>query len=89
MPGAEQAVDWREEFWGMDERVFLDCANQGPFPRATVRAVEQALELKKYPERLTAEHYFELPQQARAGLAKLIGAEPGEIALTNGASDGI
>ncbi len=85
----EKAVDWREEFWGMDERVFLDCANQGPFPRATIRAVEQALELKKYPERLTAEHYFELPQQARAGLAKLIGAEPGEIALTNGASDGI
>ncbi|MCH6553946.1 MAG: aminotransferase class V-fold PLP-dependent enzyme [Acidobacteria bacterium] len=89
MPGTEQAVDWREEFVGMDERVFLDCANQGPFPRATIRAVEQALELKKYPERLTAEHYFELPQQARTGLAKLIGAEPGEIALTNGASDGI
>ncbi len=85
----EEALDWREEFWGMDERVFLDCANQGPFPRATIRAVEQALELKKYPERLTAEHYFELPQQARTGLAKLIGARPSEIALTNGAADGI
>ncbi len=89
MLGAEQAVDWREEFVGMDERVFLDCANQGPFPRVTIRAVEQALELKKYPERLKPQDYLDLPQQTRTALAKLVGAEPGEIALTNGASDGI
>jgi selenocysteine lyase/cysteine desulfurase len=85
----EKAVDWREEFVGMDERVFLDCANQGPFPRVTIQAVEQALELKKYPERLKPQDYLDLPQQTRTALAKLIGAEPGEIALTNGASDGI
>jgi selenocysteine lyase/cysteine desulfurase len=84
----EKLQDWREEFIDLDNRIYLDCANHGPFPRATVRAVEQALELKKYPERITHEFYFELPAQVRASLAKLISAKPTEIALTTGATDG-
>jgi len=83
------AVDWREEFGDFENRIYLDCANHGPFPKVTIRAVEQALELKKYPERLTPEYYFELPEQTRAAIARLIGARPTEIALTTGASDGI
>jgi selenocysteine lyase/cysteine desulfurase len=93
------AVDWREEFWDFpapaeadkkwESRVYLDCAAQGPFPRVTIRAVQEALELKKYPERITAEHYFGLPERTREALAKLIGAKPAEIALGTGASDGV
>ncbi|MFQ5663429.1 MAG: aminotransferase class V-fold PLP-dependent enzyme [Terriglobia bacterium] len=83
------AVDWREEFWDFENRIYLDCANQGPFPKTTIRAVEQALALKKYPERITNELYFELPRRTRAALARLIGAQPTEIALTSGASDGV
>lgn len=83
------AVDWREEFWDFENRIYLDCANQGPFPKQTIRAVEQALNLKKYPERITNQLYLELPQQTRTLLAELIGARPGEIALTTGASDGV
>ncbi|MFQ5817007.1 MAG: aminotransferase class V-fold PLP-dependent enzyme [Terriglobia bacterium] len=82
-------MDWREEFWDLENRIFLDCANQGPFPKVTLRALQQALELKKYPERLTNEYYFELPAATRAALARLIGAQPTEIALTSGASDGV
>lgn len=101
MPGPKAAAaarDWREEFAdfsapggpapGGDNRIYLDCAAQGPFPRATVRAVEQALELKKFPERISTEIYFEYPQKTREALARLIGARPEEIALTTGASDG-
>ena len=85
---ATAAVDWREDFFDLESRVYLDCANHGPFPRATVRAVEQALELKKYPERINNEMYFELPAQTRAALATIVGAKPTEIALTTGATDG-
>lgn len=85
----QAAVDWREEFWDGENRIYLDCANHGPFPKVTLRAIEQAVELKKYPERLTPEYYFELPDQTRAALAQLIGARPSEIALTTGASDGV
>jgi len=86
---APKLQDWREEFVDLENRVYLDCANHGPFPRATVRAVEQALELKKYPERITNELYFEVPAQTRAALAALISAKPNEIALTTGATDGV
>lgn len=85
----QAAVDWREEFWDLENRVYLDCAAQGPFPRVTIRAVQQALEYKKYPERHSHEIYFELPNQTRGALAQLIGAKPSEIALTCGASDGV
>jgi len=95
---AAAARDWREEFAdfsapggpapGGDNRIYLDCAAQGPFPRAAVRAVEQALELKKFPERISTEIYFEYPQKTREALGRLIGARPEEIALTTGASDG-
>lgn len=86
---ATSSGDWREEFWDFEDRIFLDCANQGPFPKVTIRAVQAALELKKYPERITNQLYVELPEQTRTGLAKLIGARPSEIALTNGAGDGV
>ncbi|MFQ5778769.1 MAG: aminotransferase class V-fold PLP-dependent enzyme [Terriglobia bacterium] len=91
MSGRTQAaaVDWREEFWDLENRIYLDCANQGPFPRQSIRAVEEALALKKYPERLTSGYYFELPDETRRLLAQLIGARPEEIALTTGASDGV
>ncbi|HXE75602.1 MAG TPA: aminotransferase class V-fold PLP-dependent enzyme [Candidatus Xenobia bacterium] len=85
----QTSVDWREEFWDFENRIYLDCAAEGPFPRATLRAVQQALELKKYPERITSELHFELPKQTREALARLIGAQPSEIALTSGASDGV
>jgi selenocysteine lyase/cysteine desulfurase len=92
-------VDWRQEFWDLEatgdagtgwaNRIYLDCAAQGPFPRATLRAVDEALTLKQYPERITGRLYFELPDQTRAAVAQLLGAQPQEIALATGASDGI
>lgn len=85
----QPSVDWREEFWDFENRIYLDCANQGPFPKTTIRAVEEALALKKYPERLSNEFYFELPRQTRARLAQLIGAQPEEVALATGASGGV
>jgi len=86
---AAAAADGREEFWDLENRIYLDCANQGPFPRVTIRAVEEALNLKKYPERITNQFYIELPEQTRTAVAQLIGARPTEIALTTGASDGV
>ena len=43
-------------------------------PRVSVRAVQQALEWKKFPHRMPPETYFELPDRVRASLAKLLGA---------------
>jgi selenocysteine lyase/cysteine desulfurase len=80
--------DYRAEFYDFEDWVYLDAASQGPMPRASVKAVQEALELKKFPQRLTNDFYFDLPDEVRRLLAQLMGAKPEEIALTNGASDG-
>ncbi len=81
--------DYRHEFPPFAPTIYLDCAYQGPFPLATVAAIQQAIELKCHPERLTAHEYTALPERVRTRLASLVGADPSEIALTNSATQGI
>ena len=83
------ANNWRSEWEQRDGRAWLDCANQGPFPKVAAEAARKAIELKQFPENLTNEYYLDLPEQVREQFAKLIGASPAEIAITNGAGDGI
>jgi selenocysteine lyase/cysteine desulfurase len=82
--------DWSKEWFPIDDAVYLNTASEGAMPRVAVQAVEAALEAKKYPQRssITAQAYFDLPNQLRATLASLVGGHPDEIALTTGASAG-
>ena len=81
--------NWRDQWEQRDGRAWLDSANQGPFPRVAAEAARKAIELKQFPEDLTNEYYLDLPEQVREQFAKLIGASAAEIAITNGAGDGI
>jgi cysteine desulfurase/selenocysteine lyase len=81
--------DYHSEFADFSPTIYLDCAYQGPFPRATVARLQQAIELKCHPARLEAPEYFRLPERVRGHLASLIGADPAEIALTSSATQGI
>ena len=83
------AMDYRKEFAEFDDVIYLDTATQGPLPLAAANAAKQALEMKKFPYRLTEEIYFELPDRVRASIAKLIGAAADDIAITTGASAGL
>src|SRR2546430_6058134 len=56
--------------------------------RVSIRAVEAALEAKKFPHHKTDATYFEVPNRIRENIARLIGGKPEEIALTSGASAG-
>src|SRR5260370_32386624 len=58
-------------------------------PKVSIRAVQAALETQKFPHQKPDSAFFEVPNRLRASLAKLIGAQPGEIALTSGASAGV
>ncbi|MBZ5561431.1 MAG: aminotransferase class V-fold PLP-dependent enzyme [Acidobacteriia bacterium] len=82
-------MDYRSEFPQFTSGVYLDMAHQGPFPRTTVARLQQAIELKCHPERLEAPEYFDLPNRVRARIARLVGADTSEIALTNSATQGI
>jgi selenocysteine lyase/cysteine desulfurase len=81
--------NYREEFFDFSPAIYLNCAYQGPFPRKTVAQIQEAVELKCHPDRLEADEYFDLPNRVRARIARLIGAHPTEIALTNSATQGI
>ncbi|HEY6508526.1 MAG TPA: aminotransferase class V-fold PLP-dependent enzyme [Vicinamibacterales bacterium] len=82
--------DWRAEWFEFDDAVYLNSAAEGLMPRVAVRAVEQAIEAKKFPHRSTisATAYLGVQTGLRATLATLVGGRPEEIALTTGASAG-
>jgi selenocysteine lyase/cysteine desulfurase len=82
-------MDYRPEFADFEDVAYLNVANQGPLPLASVRAAQAALEAKKLPHRISDSLYFELPDRVREKIASLIGASPDEIAITTGASSGL
>ncbi len=81
-------MDHRKEFAEFDDVTYLDAATQGPLPLASAQAAKESLEWKKLPFRIPDGTYFDMPDRIRASIAKMIHAEPDDIALTAGASAG-
>lgn len=82
-------TDYRAEFFEFEGVTYLDVAGQGPLPRASARAAQAAVEWKKFPHQLPDGLYFDLPDRIRGLVARLIGGEPEEIAITAGATSGL
>jgi cysteine desulfurase / selenocysteine lyase len=82
-------TDWRHEWFEIEDATYLNLASQSPMPRVTIRAVQAAIEAKKYPQHQSDSTYFEVPNRIRTSIAKLIGGKPEEIAITTGASNGM
>src|SRR5580765_6445601 len=81
-------TDWRQEWFEIEDATYLNLAGQSPMPKVSIRAVQAALEAKKYPHQKSDSTFFEVPDRIRTSIAKLIGAKSEEIALTSGASAG-
>lgn len=82
-------MDWRNEFAEFDDVTYLNVATQGPLPKATAKAVQSAVAWKSLPHTIPNDAYFGLPDRVRALIARIIHAQPHEIALTTGASGGL
>jgi cysteine desulfurase / selenocysteine lyase len=82
-------VDWRKEWFEIEDAVYLNTAMQSAMPKVAVRAVLEAVEGKKFPHRMSQVAHFEVPMRVRAAIAELVGAQSDEIALTTGASSGL
>src|SRR5437763_10125015 len=80
---------WRQEWFEIEDATYLNLAGQSPMPKVSIRAVQAALEAKKYPHQKPDSTFFEVPMRIRTSLAKLIGGKPEEVALTTGASAGV
>jgi cysteine desulfurase / selenocysteine lyase len=81
--------EWRDAWFSHDDTVYLNAAGQAPMPRVSLEAVKASMEWKKFPYLLTDRLEMDLPKRVRTSLAKLIGAEAEDIALTTGASAGM
>jgi len=86
---ASTQTDWRQEWFEIEDATYLNAAGQAPMPKVSFRAVQAALEWKKFPHKMPDSAYFETPNRVRASIAKLIGGKPEEVALTSGASAGV
>ena len=86
---ASPVTDYRQEWFEIEDATYLNLAGQSPMPKVAHRAVQAAIEWKKFPHHIADSAYFEVPNRIRASIAKLIGAKSEEIALTTGASSGM
>jgi selenocysteine lyase/cysteine desulfurase len=81
----------REEFAWMEagESIFLNAASTGPLPERTVRAQQEFTRKRAAPPRLGHDEQFGVLADSRDGIARLIGADAEEIALSVNTSAGI
>ncbi len=86
--GSQAALDLAHEF-DLRQTLYVDGANHGPMPRRSLAAAQAALECKRDPSLLDDRLYFALPERIRRAAARLLGAEPTQVALGTGASHGI
>src|SRR5882724_1465408 len=88
-PQISVKTDWRSEWFEFEDVAYMNTAGQAALPKVSIRAAQSAIEWKKYPHKVPDETMFALPARVRGLLAEMIGAQPGEIALTAGASTGM
>jgi cysteine desulfurase/selenocysteine lyase len=81
--------DWQHEWFEFRDAAYLNIAAQAPMPRVSLDAVQIALDAKRYPHHQRDAVWFDLTNRLRASLARLIGANADDIALTTGASTGL
>jgi cysteine desulfurase/selenocysteine lyase len=85
---SKMEADYRREFADFEGAAYLDAAGMGPLPLASARAAQTAVEWKKLPHQMPLSLFFDLPDRVREKLARLIGAEAEDVAITTGASGG-
>lgn len=85
------AEAFRDNFPVLGELAYLNAGTEGPVPTAAVTALEARLDSDLHRGRVGAE-YFEqirdLATRARSLYAKVLGADPGSVALTGSTTEG-
>ena len=71
------------------DTIYLNNASTGPLPARTVAAVEAWTRRRAEPWRITDPELFATMARARSLIARLIGADDGEIALMSNTTHGI
>jgi len=89
MKSLEGAKHYFQDFGPFEDRIWLNCAHQGPLPRVAVEAATEALSLKIAPHRIKDEAFGLVPLRLKKALGRLINVPPDDIILGNSTSYGL
>lgn len=85
----DDELQTRFGFGELADRVWLNCAHQGPLPLSAATEAREAVNWKLAPWELTQERFDGVPRRLREALGRLVGVGAEEIILANGASFGL
>ena len=85
----KQSIDWKNEWFPIDDATYLNFAAHAAIPRVALNAVQASVAAKMRPHIVDDLSFFSVAASLRQTLATLIGASPDEIALTTGAGAGL
>src|SRR5580693_9070234 len=85
----KQSIDWKNEWFPIDDATYLNFAAHAAIPRVALNAVQRSIAAKMQPHIVDDRSFFSVAASLRQTLATLIGASPDEIALTTGAGAGL
>src|SRR3954454_6877021 len=90
---APQVAAIRQELPVVERLVYLNTGTAGPLPRRTAAAIAAANERQLLDGRASfkvyMEEYFPLLDEVRARFARVLGADPGEVAITHHTTEGM
>ena len=85
----KQSIDWKNEWFPIDDVTYLNFAAHAAIPRVALNAVQLSVAAKMRPHIVDDRSFFSVAASLRQTLATLIGASPDEVALTSGAGAGL
>src|SRR6266852_5655721 len=85
----KQSIDWKNEWFPIDDVTYLNFAAHAAIPRVALNAVRLSVAAKMRPHIVDDRSFFSVAASLRQTLATLIGASPDEVALTSGAGAGL
>ena len=84
-----QSIDWKDEWYPIEDATYLNFAAHAAIPRVALNAVEASVAAKRRPHIVDDQSFFSVARSLRKTLATLIGASQDDIALTTGAGAGL
>jgi selenocysteine lyase/cysteine desulfurase len=78
-----------DDFGPFDGKSWINCAHQGPLPRVSVDALDEAAGLKIRPFTLEDEMFFTVPRELKKALGRLLSVSYDEVILGNSTSYGL
>jgi selenocysteine lyase/cysteine desulfurase len=84
-----QSIDWKNEWFPIEDATYLNFAAHAAIPRVALNAVQASVAAKRRPHIVDDGSFFFVAANLRQTLATLIGASQDDIALTTGAGAGL